>query len=103
MARLMDYDLPGWPQAARLLGATLASVLILALVVNVWRTQRGRAALRGVATAAGVLLLVEILAGVQLLAVGFTILPLAVSVAAAAALWGLLAALVVLSGSRIAP
>jgi cytochrome c oxidase assembly protein subunit 15 len=98
MARFMDYDLPGWPQAARLFMAALAGVLIVALVVDAWRTQHRRAAYRAVATAAGALLLVEIGAGALMLAAGFSIAPLAVSVAAAAALWGLLAALVVLSG-----
>jgi cytochrome c oxidase assembly protein subunit 15 len=103
LARLLDYDLPGWPQAARLLVTVVASVLIAALVVGAWRTPRRRLAFRGVATAAGALLLVGILAGALMLAAGFTILLLAISVAAAAALWGLLAALVVLSGSRVAP
>ena len=99
MARFMDYDLPGWPQAARLFMAALAGVLIVALVVDAWRTQRRRTAYRIVATAAGVLLLVEIIAGVLMLAAGFSIAPLAVSVAAAAVLWALLVALVVWSGT----
>jgi len=98
MLRVMGNDLPGWPQAARLLVAALASVLIVALVVNAWRMQRRHAAYRAVATAAGVLLLVEIGAGALMLAAGFTIPLLALSVAAAAVLWSLLAVLVVWSG-----
>jgi cytochrome c oxidase assembly protein subunit 15 len=98
MARIMPNDLPGWPQAARPLVAGVASVLILALVVNAWRTQRRSAAYRAVATAAGVVLLVEVVAGALMLTAGFAIPLLVISVAAAAALWSLLAVLVVWSG-----
>ena len=98
MGRMMSNDLPGWPQAARLLMAVVASVLIIAVVVAAWRAPHRSAAYRTVATAAGVLLLVEIGAGALMLAGGFAISLLAVSVAAAAALWGLLVVLVVWGG-----
>jgi cytochrome c oxidase assembly protein subunit 15 len=100
LARLMDYDLPGWPQAARLIVAALASVLILAVVVGAWHTPRKCPAYRTVATVAGALLLVEIGAGALMLAAGVTIALLAVSVASAAALWALLVVVGVLSGIR---
>jgi cytochrome c oxidase assembly protein subunit 15 len=99
LVRFMSNDLPGWPQAARLLMAAVASVLIVALVASAWRPPRRRTAYRIVATAAGVLLLVEIGAGALMLATGFAIPPLALSVAAAAVLWSLLVVLVVLSGT----
>jgi heme a synthase len=96
--RTLSYDLPGWPQAVRLLLAGAASVLIVAVVVQVWRTRRGQSALVRTASAAGALFLVEMAAGILVLALGTTILLLAIAAAAAAALWGLLVALVVLSG-----
>jgi cytochrome c oxidase assembly protein subunit 15 len=99
MVRFLSNDLPGWPQVARLLMAALASVLSVALVAHAWRTQRRRVAHRIVASAAGVLLLVEIVAGVLMLAGGFTIPLLVLSVAAAAVLWSLLVVLVVWSGT----
>jgi heme a synthase len=97
---ILSNDLPGWPQAARLLVAVSASVLIVAVVVQAWHTQRMHVAQRRVATAAGVLFLVEMAAGVLMLASGFAILLLVIAVAAVAALWGLLVGLVVLRGLR---
>ncbi len=95
---IMSNDLPGWPQAARLLVAAAASVLVVAVVVQSRRTPYMRAAQRRAATAAGVLFVVEMAVGVLMMAGGFTILLLAIAVAAAAALWGLLVSLVVLRG-----
>jgi cytochrome c oxidase assembly protein subunit 15 len=97
---ILSNDLPGWPQVARLLVAAAASVLIVAVVVQAWRTEHANAALRGVAAAAGVLFVVEMAAGVLMLAGGLTMVLLAIAVAAAAALWGLLVGLVVLRGLR---
>jgi heme a synthase len=96
--RVLGGDLPGWPQPVRLLLAGAASVLIVAVVVQAWRTRRGHAAQLGAATAAGVLFLVEMTAGVLMLAGGYSILLLALSVLAAAALWSLLCAISVLCG-----
>jgi len=84
LARLMGNDLPGWPQPARLFVAAVASVLIAAAVVEAWHSPHRRPAYRIVATAAGVLLLVEIGAGAVILAAGFTIPLSVISVAAAA-------------------
>jgi cytochrome c oxidase assembly protein subunit 15 len=96
--RMMSQDLAGWPQAVRLVLAGAAAALIVALVVQAWRRQRGRRAILRIATAAGALFLVEMAAGLLMLAGGYTILLLAIAAAAAAGLWGLLVALVVLCG-----
>jgi cytochrome c oxidase assembly protein subunit 15 len=98
MWRLMGNDLPGWPQAARLLMAGVASALIVAVVIHTWSRRRTRVALPRAAMAVGVLFLAEMVAGVVMLAGGFTIPLLAIYVAAAAALWGLLVVLTVLTG-----
>jgi cytochrome c oxidase assembly protein subunit 15 len=95
---VMSNDLPGWPQQARLLLAAVAGVLIAAVVVEAWRTQRRIAGLVGIATAAGALFLVEMAAGLLMLAGGYTIVLLVVAAATAAALWALLVAFAVLGG-----
>jgi cytochrome c oxidase assembly protein subunit 15 len=95
---VLGGDLPGWPQPARLVAAGVAGVFIAAVVVESWRPRAGHASLRRVATAAGALFLVEMASGVLMLAGGYSIPLLAVAAAAAAALWGLLAAIVVLRG-----
>jgi cytochrome c oxidase assembly protein subunit 15 len=98
LLHITPNDLPDWPQAARLLVVVLASFLILAVVVGAWRSRPPRA-YRVIATAAGTLLLVEIAAKEMMGVAGYSIAPLAVSVAAAAALCGLLVVLVVWSGT----
>lgn len=98
MWRLAGNDLPGWPQAARLLMAGVASVLIVVVVIHVRSRERKHLPLLRTAAAVGVLFLAEMTAGVLMLVGGFTILLLAIYVAVAAALWGLLVALAVLSG-----
>lgn len=103
----------GWPMyygAARLLGAqngrslargvlgVAASMLVVAVVVQAWRTRRGDAAILRAATAAAILFLAEMALGVAMPTVGFAA-PLLVSyVAAAAGLWAAVVALAVLGG-----
>ena len=96
--RWLRGDLRGWLQAARWLLSAMASLLIVALVVEAWRTQRHQPTIVRAATAAGVVLLVEILVGLLLPLFEFAIPLLVVYVALAAALWALLVALVVLTG-----
>jgi cytochrome c oxidase assembly protein subunit 15 len=91
-------DSPGWPHVARRLIAGVTTVLIVAVVVQGWRTQPQTAAIRPVATALGVLFLTEIAVGALMVAQGFALFLLAMYVAAAAALWRLLVVLAVLAG-----
>jgi cytochrome c oxidase assembly protein subunit 15 len=96
--RLPPDDPRRWLQIARRLIAGLASISIVAVVVQAWRTQNRHAGIRRVAAATGVAALLEILVGALILVRGSTTLLLVVYVAAAAALWGLLVILVVLAG-----
>jgi cytochrome c oxidase assembly protein subunit 15 len=96
--RWLRGDLRGWLQAARWLLSVVADLLITALVVQAWRAHRRQPAIVRAATAAGVVLLAEILVGLLLPLFGFAVSLLVVYVALAAALWTLLVALVVLTG-----
>ena len=91
-------DSPGWPHVARHLIAGVTTALIVAVVVQAWRTQPQTAAILPVATAMGVLSLTEIAVGALMVARGFSLFLLVMYVAAAAALWGLLVVLAVLAG-----
>lgn len=95
---VVPTDLRGWLQMARRLIAGVASVLIVAVVVQSWRTQRTQAAILRAATVVGVLFLVETIVGTLMLMVGFTVSLLVMYVATAAALWAMLVVLVVLAG-----
>ncbi len=94
---LFPVDLRDWLRLARRLIAGAASLMIVALVVQAWRTQRERAPVLRAATAVGVVFLVEMLVGALMLTWGFAISLLVIYVAAAAALWALLVVLAVLS------
>jgi heme a synthase len=98
MWRVLAVDLPGWPQGIRLLLAGAAGLLILATVVQAWRTQRRNQGILVVATVVGLLFLVEMAFGVRMLAGNVTVFMLVVYVAAAAALWAMLVVLAVLAG-----
>jgi heme A synthase len=65
----------------------LASLLIIAVVVQAWRTQRRHKGFLVVATVVGFLFLVEITLGALMLVVDVTIFMLVIYVATAAALW----------------
>lgn len=88
----------GWPTAVRRILAALAGLLILALVVGAWRTQRGRLAVLRAATLVGVLFLVEMLLGLLIVAHGSALALLVPHVAVGAALWAMLVALAVQAG-----
>ncbi len=96
--RLVPVDLHGWLQMGRHLIAGVASVLVVAVVVQAWRTQRRQAAILRAATVVGVLFLTETIVGALMLTGGFTVFLLVIYVATAAALWALLVVLVVLAG-----
>jgi heme A synthase len=87
-----------WLQMTRRLIAGVASILIAAAVVQAWRTQQNHPQVRRIATATGVVALIETLVGALMLARGPTTPLLVVYTAAAAALWGLLVILVILTG-----
>ena len=91
-------ELHGWLQAARLLFATGTGILLIAVVVQAWRLQPRRGAIRRAATMVGLLFLGEILTGTLISAFGHSILLLVIQVALAAALWAMLVILAVLAG-----
>jgi cytochrome c oxidase assembly protein subunit 15 len=96
--RLIPVDLHGWLQMARFLIAGVASILIVAVVVQAWRTQRRQTAILRTAILVGVLFLAEMMIETLMLLDGFTIVLLVAYVATAAALWAFLVVLVVLAG-----
>lgn len=96
-------DSPGWPHVLRHLVAGVTTVLIIAVVVQAWRAQPQTSAIRPVATALGVLFLIEIAVGALMVARGFSLFLLVMYVTAAAVLWGLLVVLAVLAGLPSSP
>ncbi len=62
--QLVPVDVHGWLRAARLLLATVAGMLLIAVVVQAWRLQPNNGAVRRAATGLGILFLAEILVGV---------------------------------------
>ena len=95
---LVLNDLRGWLLLARRVVAGIATLLMVVIVVQAWRTQREKAGIMRVTSLAVVLFLIESVAGVFILANGFVPFLLVIYVAAAAALWAALAALTVMTG-----
>ena len=91
-------DLRGWLLLARRLVAGIASIMILAIVAQAWRTQRGNPPVLRAAMLVGVFFLLEIFVGVLMLISGFAVFLLVIYVAAATALWVRLIVLVALVG-----
>jgi len=91
-------DRSGWPQTVRLVLAGTASLSIIAVVVQAWRTQRQQKAILSVATAAGLLFLLEMVVGVLLLTGNATAWLLVIYAATAAALWVMVVVLATLVG-----
>jgi len=85
-------DLFGWLYLFRFSFGVLASVLIIILVVQVWRTQRHRPFLVRDASIAGVLLAFATAVGVLMPTPDNGIIMPALSMAASAALWAVLVA-----------
>jgi cytochrome c oxidase assembly protein subunit 15 len=96
--QLIPVDLHGWLQMARLLIAGVASIFIVAVVVQAWRTQRRQTVILRTAILVGFLFLAEMVIETLMLLGSFSIILLVTYVAAAAALWALLVVLVVLTG-----
>jgi heme A synthase len=96
--RWLRGDLRGWLQAVRWLFSLGAGLLVVALVVQAWRTQRRHPAIRRAATATGLVLLAETLLGALLPLAEFAIPLLVAYVALAAALWALLVVVAVQAG-----
>ena len=94
-------DLFGWLYLLRFGLGVLASILIVALVAQAWRTQRHRPLLVRDTTIAGILLAIGTVAGVLMPTPDNGILMPALSMAASAAMWAVLVAVVVRAGRCI--
>lgn len=94
-------DLFGWLYLVRFAVGVLASALIVALVVEVWRTQRHQPLLVRNTIIAGVLLTIATTVGALMPTPDQGILMPALSMAAAAALWSVLVAVVMHAGRSI--
>jgi heme a synthase len=97
-ARRVPIDLRGWLQLSRRVFAAGASLLIITVVWQAWRTQRSRATIVHSAMTFGAVFVAEITVGVYMLARGSNLLLLGIYVALAAALWTSSVVLVVLAG-----
>ena len=95
---LLLNDLRGWLLLARRVVAGAATLMIIAIVFQAWRTQRGGAGIVRAASLVGISFLVEATIGILMLTNGFTPFLLVIYVAAAAALWAMLIVLTVQVG-----
>jgi heme a synthase len=95
---LLMNDLRGWLLLARRLVAGAATLMIIAIVFQAWRTQRGYAGIVRAASLVGISFLVEATIGILMLTNGFVPFLSVIYVAAATALWGMLIVLTVQAG-----
>jgi protoheme IX farnesyltransferase len=95
---LIPTDALGWVNLGHRLISALAAVLILALVVKAWRTQRSQTAVLVATTMAGVLMVAQVLMGAFENARGYPEYLVGLHVATAVAVWGSLVVQVVLTG-----
>jgi protoheme IX farnesyltransferase len=95
---LFPTDALGWVNLGHRLISALAAVLILALVVKAWRTQRSQTAVLVATTMAGVLMVAQVLMGAFENARGYPVYLVGLHVATAIAVWGSLVVQVVLTG-----
>jgi len=95
---LFAVDPRSWLQVARFMVAGVAGILVIAVVVQAWRTPRQPSAVRRAAVLVGGLFLVQLVVGGLVLLTGFNIILLLFYTASAAAFWSLLVVLVVLAG-----
>jgi heme A synthase len=96
--RRVPVDLHGWLQLSRRLLAGVASIMVITVIWQAWRTQRARAAILRGATLVGVFFFAEISVGALMLTRGSNLFLLMVYVAMAAALWTSATVLAVLAG-----
>ena len=98
VVRWVPVDLHGWLQLSRRVLAGAASILLITVVWQAWRTPRAQTAIVRGATMLGVFFFAEISVGALMLTRGSNLLMLGIYVALAAALWASSVVLVVLSG-----
>jgi len=95
---LILNDLRGWLLLARRVAAGAATLMIVSIVIQAWRTQRGHTGIARAASLVGISFLVEAAIGVLILANSFATFLLVIFVAAAALLWTMLIVLTVQAG-----
>lgn len=88
----------GWLLWGRRLLAGAVTIMIVAVVVQAWRTQRKRGPVFGAAMGAGLFFLAHTGAGLLLVTQGFSIPLLVIYAATVTAVWALLVAVMVLAG-----
>lgn len=88
----------GWLQDLRRLAAGAGAVLVLAVVVQAWRTLPRQGAIVKAAAVAAALFLADIVVGGLMVAAGYTLWLLVITVAVTGALWASLAVLVTFVG-----
>jgi cytochrome c oxidase assembly protein subunit 15 len=88
----------GWLQNLRRLAAGAAAVLVLAVVVQAWRTLPSQSAIVKAAAVAGILFLADIVVGGLMVTAGYILWLLVATVAVTGALWASLVVLVTLIG-----
>ena len=96
--RLFPTEIHGWIHMIHRFIVGAASILVIVVVVQAWRTQRTQTAILPAATVMGVLFFAQALVGALKTTMGFPPFLLALHVATAAAVWAALAVLVVLVG-----
>ncbi len=96
--RLFMIDLHGWLAILRLALSFIGALLVVAIVLQAWRTQRQKKLVLHVASWTGGVFLAEILAAGLLLAGGYNIFLLVFYTTAAVIFWCFLVALTVLTG-----
>jgi cytochrome c oxidase assembly protein subunit 15 len=84
----------GWIQDLRRLAAGAAAVLVLAVVVQAWRTLPRQSAIVKAAAMAGILFLADIVVGGLMVTAGYMLWLLVITVAVTGALWASLVVLV---------
>ena len=98
-----SVDLFDWLQLGRLGLAAAASLLVLALVIQAWRTQRGRPVLRRNTTVVGILLLAATIIAALVPAPDAGVLVPVASLLVTAGLWAFLTAVLARAALEIQP
>jgi heme o synthase len=96
----LPAGLPGWIQVLHRISAGIASLLVVALFVQAWRTQRNDLVLLPLASAVLILYFAQVVIGALAVSPGSPVYLAVLHSLTAAALWAALAGLVFLSGCR---